>query len=247
MVEEPVNLRIVDQDALNAEFKKIKDRLEREQREIEKKAKEIDDTIARTGQAPGDIGFGGGQTGKALPKGRDEQIARGKLASGQAPVIRSRPFQELRAQVEKNTETVDNFDSALNNLETQVGEFSALTGNPQAFFQGLVTRRFGSVLGFLKVAGIIGTIIATTERLVRQAIDTSFAPGGIFDIRKRVLDEANTIPDVDNLLAIQRGEVFFTSDTRVRQRVVQFSNTETLDLQSQRYNELILGSDLDVG
>lgn len=94
--------------------------------------------------------------------------------------------------------------------------------------------------------GVIGVIILLVTFIIDR-IKKEFGPGGALDIRKRILDEAATIPELQTLLNVRSGTIFYTSDTRVRQEVPQNSSTERLSRQSQRYNELILGSDLDVG
>lgn len=109
--------------------------------------------------------------------------------------------------------------------------FSGFTKNPTGMLSNL-TR--SSAFGFLKnfsVYGLIATVaIQVGEQVyeeIRSQIQSLFKAGGIFDLRKEALDNMKQIPNLDHIIAVNRGEVFFTSDTAemLRQGAPQNSNT----------------------
>ncbi len=257
-VEEDVNIRLLDPRKLDEQGRKAVAEMEKIRKRLEKEAKEATKAIEKVQGAPADIEQAERGVQRALakiPLGREAEereqkriapigVTAGPLAAGVAPAGRRDPFRELRDRVDGLEDSGDRFEKQLDKATEQLGELEGLIANPVGFVFGKIR---GVIPSMLIKGGIIGTIIVAVAGQVLEAIKSTFEPGGINDIRKLTLDEAKTIPDVDNQVAIRNGSVFFSSETRIRQRAVQNSNTESLSDQSQRFNELDLGGDLGVG
>jgi len=237
-VEEDVDIRILDPRKLDAEGRKAIGEMEKIRKRLEAEAKKADKAIDRIGGPAADI--------INLDRGRTTtpgkiQATTG-LAQGIAPILKkSNPFKDLVAKVNGLEEKDSIIEKQLDNTIEKLGNVQATISNPIGFLLQGLTRRIPTSL--IK-GGVIGTIVLAVASQVVEIVKGTFAPGGINDIRKQFLDEAATIPELDNLIAIRNGSIFFTSDVRVRQKVAQSSNTENLDLQSQRFNEFALGRDI---
>jgi hypothetical protein len=207
---------------------------------LEKEAKLADKAVNQiSGPAQDIMNQQAGRTGTP-----GKILADSGLVQGEAPYNKSNPFKELREQVRLNTMNHAELDDKLDKTIRGLSEAQSALNSPFSFLMGKAKAQLPMTL--LKFT-IIGTIIATVAQQVIKQVKDSFGPGGINDVRKATLDEAATIPDLENLIAIRNGSVFFTSDTRVRQKIVQASNTENLDLQSQRFNEFALGREISSG
>jgi len=245
-VEKPIDIKIVDPAALTREERDIAKfkALAKEAEAIERRLKTTKGGLVSGVGAPiqGQLeGFLPTAGGAALPGGR---VPRGALAAGVAPAGRQNEFLKLRDKVREMEEVNDSQELLIGNIQNKVNEFSSALRNPGDFVLNAITKVVP--VKFVKMLGVIGVIILLVTFIIDR-IKKEFGPGGALDIRKRILDEAATIPELQTLLNVRSGTIFYTSDTRVRQEVPQNSSTERLSRQSQRYNELILGSDLDVG
>ncbi len=237
-VEEESNIRILDPRKLDAQARKTIKQMEDIRKRLEAEAKKADKATDLIGGPAQDIlnqqAGRTGTPGKIL-------AGSGLVGDAGAPFIRSNPFKELREQVRVNTAMTSELDKQLSKTIQGLSEAQGALASPFGFMLGKAKAALPMTL--LKFT-IIGAIVATVAQQVFKMVKDSFGPGGINDVRKRVLDEASTIPDLENLIAIRNGSVFFTSDVRVRQKIAQTSNTENLDLQSQRFNEFALGREI---
>lgn len=240
-IEEDVDIRILDPRKLDAEGRKAIGEMEKIRKRLEAEAKKADKAVKDIGGAPVDIlntqvARGGAFTGPGKIQ------AETGLAKGIAPILKkSNPFKDLVAKVNGLEERDSVIEKELDGAIEKLSNVQATISNPVGFLLQGLTRRIPSAL--LK-GGVIGTIVVAVASQVFELVKSTFAPGGINDVRKQFLDEASTIPELDNLIAIRNGSIFFTSDVRVRQKVAQSSNTEGLDIQSQRFNEFALGRDI---
>jgi len=245
-VSKPIDVKIVDISKLPAEERDVAkfEALAKRAEEIEKRLKKTKGgLVAGTGApiqgiAPSFVPTAGGA---GLPGGK---VPRGALAAGVAPAGRQNEFLKLREKVEQLTKNDSDQTLILDNLTEKVGEFSNALRNPGDFVLNAITKVLGRNL--VKAMGAIGAIILLAT-VIFNIVKRNFGPGGVLDIRKIIKDEAATIPNLNTMIEIRAGKVFFTSDVRVGQRILQNSATEALSIQSQRFNELILGSDLDTG
>jgi len=236
-VEEDADLRILDPRKLDQQGRKAIAEMERIRKRLEAEAKKADKARASVSGAPGDIA--NQQAGFGQTKGKI--FSSQGLTQGQAPFIKSSPWKNSQAKIKKLEEEARKREEQFNKLQSGLKDAQNAINDPIGL---LTSKGVGAIPKSLLKGGIIGTIIITVAQQVFQQVKDSFGPGGVNDVRKAVLDEANTIPDVENLIAIDNGSVFFTADTRVRQQVAQSSNTEGLDVQSQRFNQLSLGREI---
>jgi len=256
-VEKDVDIRLLDPRKLDAEARKVEREMIAIRKRLEDEAKKATKAVETVQGAPADIAQAEDEIRRAekIPLGRQAEVkeakrlgvvgvTRGPLAAGVAPAPRIDPFRDLKNKVEELEGTNEKLEEGLDKVNESLGEVQGIVGDPIGF---LTKGIFGKIPSLLIKGGIIGTIVVAVGKTVFERIKATFAPGGINDIRKLTLEEAKTIPDIDNLIAIRNGSVFFSSDTRVRQKAVESSNTEALDISSQRFNSISVGSDLGVG
>jgi len=122
-------------------------------------------------------------------------------------------------------------------LEKKLTNVEGVISNPTALLRKMIPSVVTKVI-------FPATIIIAIAAAVFDRIKGAFEAGGVLDIRKRILDEAATIPDLQLLLAIRRGDIFFSSDTRVRSQVVQNSVSQDLGEDASLYRQLNLGGNL---
>ena len=91
-------------------------------------------------------------------------------------------------------------------------------------------------MAMLGRAGVYGAIAAMVIQQVQglfdqinEQIKQMFAPGGVYDVRKDVLDAVKNVSSLKSIIDMEQGRVFFTSDTgeSLRQGVPQAANTNT--------------------
>jgi len=237
-VEEGVDIRILDPRKLDAEGRKAIGEMEKIRKRLEQEAKKADKAVDQIQGAPSDIL--NTQAGRTTTPGKIQPST--ELIKGLAPIVKkTNPFKDLVAEVKANKAKQSKLDDKLDAVTDELGQVQGIVNNPIAFL-------FGKARGFIPTSllkgGIIGAIVTAVATKVLDIVIGTFDDGGINDRRKAFLDEAQTIPELANLIAIRNGSIFFTSDVRVRQKVAQSSNTENLDVQSQRFNEFALGRDI---
>ena len=147
---------------------------------------------------------------------------------------RNQAFKELKDKVSK-------LDQGLQTTQKDVGIALGAVNNPGQ----LIINAFKGNKGVAKAA-VIATIVAVIIGLVLSKTQAFFGPGGAgrLLIRKAILDESNTIQELKLLLDIRSGKVIFSSDMRVRSGLNDSAIAEGLGPQSQRFNELNIGSGL---
>ncbi len=241
-VEEDVNIRLLDPRKLDSQGRKAISDMERIRKRLEQEAKKADKAINQMGGAPGDLSGLGGQVRGGTPGKISGQS--GLVSGAGAPFVKSNPFKELREQVKKNTLDAEKSNKKLDLAIKGLGKVQEGVSDPMGL---LFNQAKGKLPMSLLKASVIGTIVITIAEKLFDTFKKTFAAGGSNDVRKKILDEARTIPDLNHLIAIRNGNVFFSADTRIRQRVVQSSNTEALDVQSQRFTELTLGTAMSAG
>jgi len=106
--------------------------------------------------------------------------------------------------------------------------------------QGLMQDAIGTFLKGSRAIPIIGAIIASSIA-VFKAIEKEFGPGGIFDLRLKVLDAVKSILGLLHLIDIESGEVFMAADTSTPFAVAHTNNTETKRDGHVRYNQVTFG------
>lgn len=95
--------------------------------------------------------------------------------------------------------------------------FTSMAKNPTGF---AISTGKSSIKGLLGRAGVYGLVAMFAwemgERIyndILEQIKGMFKAGGLFDVRKESLDNMKQIPNLEHMISVHRGEVFFTSDT----------------------------------
>mgnify|MGYP003340218017 FL=1 len=82
---------------------------------------------------------------------------------------------------------------------------------------GSIKSKALALLGAGGMYGMIAQFLITgfemTYREIMDSIESLFRAGGKFDVRKMVLDNVKTFSNLDHLIKINSGQVYFTSDT----------------------------------
>jgi hypothetical protein len=95
----------------------------------------------------------------------------------------------------------------------------------------------GKAMKMLGKAGVYGAIAAMViqmgQQLITQIHDEikdMFRAGGVLDVRKQVMNQMKQVVELESLIDMQQGRLFFTSSNGeiMRQGVPQMSNTDTM-------------------
>jgi hypothetical protein len=74
----------------------------------------------------------------------------------------------------------------------------------------------------LPVGAVIGIVTMAVELIKSQ-----FGPGGMFDVRKMMLDDAREFMFQSDLIDIDRGTIYFATASSLNQHAADISNTES--------------------
>lgn len=246
-VEKPIDIKIIDPLALSRE--------ERDLAKFKALAREAELIEKRLRSSKGGLVSGAGapirsQLEGFIPSATSGfgKIPAGRLAAGISPAGRENAFlkmqQQLAALTRSDAEQDQQIHHLLTGLEHNVNTVTRILRNPQGFMVDAISQIGGA--GFVRALGAVGAVIVLATTIF-EIVKKQFGPGGVLDIREIIKKEAAIIPDLKLLLDIRAGRVFYSGDSRVGQRVLQNTSTESKSIQSRRYNELILGSDLSTG
>ena len=200
------------------------EKLDEEARKAEKLAK-----INKQVQALGNQGILAGKQGGL-----------GKLASNPNRVKQG--AVKAHKEVEKLNSTLDSVMEKMDEMESKIAEFSSIMANPMGAMMNQLMKNRG-----LMMLGKLGAIILATKmayEVILSQIKALFEPGAIFDIRKKVLEATKSIPELEYLLNIRKGSVFFTADTSIAQTPAGSGNTDRLRDGISRFNLLYLGDSI---
>lgn len=93
--------------------------------------------------------------------------------------------------------------------------------------EDLISDPFNFFLGFFKKPAFITKLFAASAlitgftKIIIDRVKAMFAPGGVLDKRKFVLDQVKTIPELKALIDAKQGVVFFTPQIGLRQGAVK--------------------------
>ena len=135
---------------------------------------------------------------------------------------------ELKAIKKAQKETDDKIKSFF-------GKFSSLATDPMSAMGDVLSESMKTS----RALPIIGAIIAAGGALYKL-IEKEFGPGGIFDLRVKVHDAVRSILNLRNLMDIDAGIIFMSSDTRIH-AIPEFTNTTSKRDGHVKYNQLTLG------
>ena len=145
--------------------------------------------------------------------GLEKQGGLGKLAGQpnrmkQGAIKADKENADLRDTLDKAMEKMDE-------LESKIGQIGSIAANPMGAITGQLMKNRG-----LMMLGKIGAIMMATKMvydIILSQIKSLFEPGAIFDVRKKVLESVKTIPELEYLINIRKGTVFFTHNTSISQ------------------------------
>jgi len=164
----------------------------------------------------------------------------GKLA-GQSNRVKQGAVKAHKEN-EKLRDTLDDVLSKMDDMEAKINKFAGIAGNPM----GAITSQLMKNRGLLML-GKIGAIMLATKMVydvILSQIKALFEPGAIFDVRKKVLEAVKTIPELEYLLNIRKGTVFFTANTSISQLPADRGNTDRLVDGEMRFRHLYLGDSI---
>ena len=123
-------------------------------------------------------------------------------------------------------EKLKDIQSKANQMKQKTSQMMQIFGKGGKGVPNMLTKGIqGKMLGMIgKLGGPWGMIIAfliefaityitMMYNFIMDEIKGLFKPGGIYDVRKLVRDESKQYQDLENLMKIRHGEVFFTSNT----------------------------------
>ncbi|MEM3136734.1 MAG: hypothetical protein QXW37_08465 [Candidatus Nitrosotenuis sp.] len=139
---------------------------------------------------------------------------------------------------QKIVDRIEKIEQTLDKSQKDLQKLSQLISDPAGFFVGMLGN--STVLKALSAGGAAFGLAKIIFDLVRSY----YGPNGAGDIRKQVLDQASLLPELSYLNSVRTGQVFFTSETRVRSMLVQNSVSQNLGERHRLYNELNIGSDI---
>lgn len=205
--------------------------------------------LPRGGLEESDYSYGFGLAGMSPESGERKGYRRygeteeATPVAGQSPramEARMASIQQAQQAIRKQTQ-----QNALD-IKMQKARDQAMIGSVRGGF-GKVQQGFAfgaSPTGFMKGAGFnllakagpAGVIAVMAIQQIQQLFDQvneqikqMFAPGGVYDVRKDVLDAVKNVSSLKSIIDMEQGRVFFTSDTgeSLRQGVPQAANTNT--------------------
>lgn len=144
--------------------------------------------------------------------------------------------------VEKMEVTLDKVMSKMDEMEGKINQFAGMASNPMGAIQNQLMKNRG-----LMMLGKIGAIMMATKfvyEAILSQIKSLFEPGAIFDVRKKVLEATKTIPELEYLINIRKGQVFFTANTSISQLSADRGNTDRLSDGESRFRHINLGDSI---
>ena len=247
-VVEDIELSLISDDYVD----RMQERVEK-LKTIAREAEEAKKALEGAGISPSDTatnevdapsgGIFGGETGKFIDFKKAQQISGGVSGSATRDVVSRAPaphdpmtgeFLKMQDDIEAMKEAMDLLRAEtikhkmtlqeLKQKESQViGGISQGLGairNPFGFIQG---KMFGMLAKIALPIGAVVMIAQTVFEMVKQA----FGLGGLFDIRKMILDETREFMFQSDLIDIDRGMIFFATSNSINQLAPEFSNTQS--------------------
>jgi hypothetical protein len=205
--------------------------------------------LPRGGLEESEYSYGFGLAGMSPESGERKGYRRVGEAESQTPVagqspraIEARMAAIQQAQNEIRRQAQQNALDIKLQKQRDMQMIGAVKGGfgkvQQGFAFGASPANFirGQGMAMLGRAGVYGAIAAMVIQQVQglfdqinEQIKQMFAPGGVYDVRKDVLDAVKNVSSLKSIIDMEQGRVFFTSDTgeSLRQGVPQAANTNT--------------------
>lgn len=233
-IDEPVDLNLINVDQYNKEVEKIKkaESLAIKAGVVKRKLAAGVAPIQTATTTPEPIEAKNVE-GPTLPKGfkrEPDLITGGVLAAGKAPVTTQ--AKSFKQSIEEDIAKKFGLTDKIQQKAKQLGKAGDIVSDPVGFVSNNLEDIF-------KLAGpvALATIGFQLFKEAESDIEKEFEAGGIFDIRKYVLNASKAVPQLNTLINISQGSVFFTADAgqRLRQVAPEMSNTRILRNEHMRY------------
>ena len=233
IIEEEVNLENVVDERTYKKAMEVISGVKKATKELKKSTKELKEVTKDqnlTGSGSMSFGAFGDPDQQALPKGKsDEKILAGDLLSGVAPASRQNTFKRMQEDLAKLKQQANEnqLRSEQNSRENEFQELELRQIGAQMKMMNMRVSAVGSkygmgAIGWMRGAsgkamslaqGTIGKflpigIAITLATTIFSMVMDMFGDGGIFDVRKMVLDETKLYIDKELLNSINRGEIF---------------------------------------
>jgi hypothetical protein len=155
----------------------------------------------------------------------------GGAPTGNTPIGFTQKLNKLQHQVNNQQKT-------LNQIQQQYANAQQLFTNPVNFLQ----NKFQSLLGKAGIAGMTALFGVEVVSDIIDVIKDQFGPGGLFDVRKLVLDQTKQFLPEDQLKYYRSGEIYFANVRgQISQLPPSISNTESLVDGAMKYQALNAG------
>lgn len=162
-------------------------------------------------------------------------------------------------KIKEMQEKLKDIQSKANQMKQKTSQMMQIFGKGGKGVPNMLTKGIqGKMLGMIgKLGGPWGMIIAfliefaityitMMYNFIMDEIKGLFKPGGIYDVRKLVRDEAKQYQDLENLMKIRHGEVFFTSNTSEILRQGTPTGTTYIQQMGESMQQYIKTHDTDV-
>lgn len=167
-----------------------------------------------------------------------------KLGGRLSGIFRNRdPNKKLFGLFEEKQELQDKItklENQMDDITSKIQDITPMLADPAQYVVSRITGKLGPITKLSMI--ILATLVAYNA--VVGFVKGMFEPGSAFDIRKKVLEAAKTIPELNYLINTRNGTIFFTSDTSISQTAPNTSNTERLRDGHMRFNHFHLGDTL---
>lgn len=230
------DLRIIDDEQFEREYKKVMRalRLAEQASKADRKLTSSRSPIQR------DADFGRGPaSGTRIGAGQYLHPSATRLAQGRSPLATNQAVvkekqREARNQFKREKDRAENGI----NFKGATTDALSLIKNPVGF----IADKLPLILGIAGPVALALFAVKIAEQ-VFELIKSQFGAGGLFDVRKLVLDQVKSFSPIQTLINIKAGLVFFTSDAgqKLRQGAPQFSNTMQLRDNHRKFQLLHLG------
>ena len=145
-------------------------------------------------------------------------------------------IQELNEKQKENRKKIETIANAEKSVDEVSNNMMGLMHNPKGFALGKAKGIIGkSVYGVLALM-VIEFVESMYKRIMNEIMGL-YRAGGIFDVRKLVRDEINTINSLNHILKMESGMIYFSSSTSeiLRQGVGSSSNTRELEYGHKQF------------
>jgi|TARA_R110002110_G_scaffold118613_3_gene292536 hypothetical protein len=189
----------------------------------------------------------GRQTGGAMPLGRQgmtagEQVDRSPM--GREEEDHKKFLQELKlvqalhakemAEAKKERDHNEKMIKDMKGIQGEVSKIEStgmgLMHNPR----GLALSKVKGLLGKSVYGAIAVMVFELGEKIfndIMKEVKGLFKEGGIYDIRKLVVDEVHYINSLDHILKMEEGMIYFSSNSSEVLRQGPSTNSNTRDLE----------------